>query len=262
MAGNSNEPGKTVVSKTATILLALTVGGGHTLSSLSCQTRLPISTVYRHVRDLASTPLVERTADGEYRPGPALRDLTCRTTGPTLHSYGPLAVDDLAAALNRTVRLGVLDQMQLKYVEKKPGLQAGTSFPNAARLPLHATALGKAMLAFMPATFVRLVAAAGVRSYTPHTIASTDELRRALVQIRRRGVATSNCELQPGACAVAVPLLAHDGYPICALEVQVPDLAESTLAQVTPALLITARRLSRELLAAEEHGTPAAACGP
>jgi hypothetical protein len=42
----------------------------------------------------------------------------------------------------------------------------------------------------------------------------------------------------------------------------VPDLAESTLAQVTPALLITARRLSRELLAAEEHGTPAAACGP
>jgi DNA-binding IclR family transcriptional regulator len=118
------------------------------------------------------------------------------------------------------------------------------------------------MLAFMPTTFVRLVTAAGLRRYTPHTLTSIDELRRALVQVRRHGVAICNFELQPSACAVAVPLLAHSGYPICALEVQVPDLAESTLAQVTPALVITARRLSRELLAAQEHGTPAAMCGP
>lgn len=140
MAGNSSEPGRTVVSKTATILLALTMGGGHTLSSLSCQTRLPISTVHRHIRDLARTPLVERNADGEYRPGPALHNLAHCATSPTLHSLGPLAVDDLAAALDRTVRLGVVHRLQLSYVEKKPGLQAGTSFPNSARLPLHATA--------------------------------------------------------------------------------------------------------------------------
>src|SRR5215218_408361 len=182
MAGNSSEPGRTVVSKTATILLALTMGGGHTLSSLSCQTRLPISTVHRHIRDLARTPLVERNADGEYRPGPALHNLAHCANSPTLHSLGPLAVDDLAAALNRTVRLGVLHRLQLSYVEKMPGLQAGTSFPNSARLPLHATALGKALLAFMPITFLRVVAAAGFPRYAPRTATSIDELRHLLVQ--------------------------------------------------------------------------------
>jgi DNA-binding IclR family transcriptional regulator len=259
VAGNSNEPGRTVVSKAAAILLALTSGGGHTLSSLSCQTRLPISTVYRHIRDLALTPLVERTTHGEYRPGPALHNLAYRTTGPTLHSYGPLAVDDLAAALNKTVRLGVLDQFQLSYVEKKPGLQAGTSFTNLARLPLHATASGKALLAFMSATFVRLVAAAGLPRYTPHTLTSIDELWQSLVQVRHHGVATCNRELHPNACTVAVPLFSHDGYPICAMEVQVPDLTESTLAQVKPALVVAARRLSRELSPSQEHGTSTAA---
>jgi IclR family transcriptional regulator, acetate operon repressor len=262
MAGNSSEPGRTVVSKTATILLALTMGGGHTLSSLSCQTRLPISTVHRHIRDLARTPLVERNADGEYRPGPALHNLAHCATSPTLHSHGPLAVDDLAAALNRTVRLGVLHRLQLSYVEKKPGLQAGTSFPNSARLPLHATASGKALLAFMPTTFLRVVAAAGFPRYTPHTVTSIDELRHLLVQVRRHGFATSHLELHPSACAVAVPLFNHNGYPVCAMEVQVPDLTESTLAQVTPALVITARRLSRELSPPQEPGTPAAAGGP
>jgi len=259
MAGNSSENGCTVLSKTAAILLALTAGGDHTLSSLSCQTRLPISTVYRHLRDLASTPLVERTSDREYRPGPALRNLACRVTSPTLHSYGALAVDELAAACNRTVRLGVLNQFQLSYVEKKPGLQAGTSFPNHARLPLHATALGKALLAFMPAAFVRLVATSGLSRYTPHTLTSFDELLRSLVQVRRRGIATCNLELNPNECAVAVPLFSPSGYPICAMEVQVPDLTASTLAQVKPALVIAARRLSRELSLPQEYVRPAAA---
>src|SRR3954453_18580124 len=262
MAGNSSEPGRTVVSKTATILLALTMGGGHTLSSLSCQTRLPISTVHRHIRDLAGTPLVERNADGEYRPGPALHNLAHCATSATLYSHGPLAVDDLATALNRTVRLGVLDRLQLSYVEKKPGLQAGTSFPNSAILPLHAPALGKALLAFMPIPFLRLVAAAGFPRYTPHTVTSIDELRHLLVQVRRHGFATSHLELHPSASAVAVPLFDHNGYPVCAMEVQVPDVTERTLAQVTPALVTTARRLSRELSPPQEHGASAAAGGP
>lgn len=114
----------------------------------------------------------------------------------------------------------------------------------------------------MPTTFLRVVAAAGFPRYTPRTVTSIDELRHLLVQVRRHGFATSHLELHPSACAVAVPLFNHNGYPVCAMEVQVPDLTESTLAQVTPALIITARRLSRELSPPQEHGTPAAAGGP
>jgi DNA-binding IclR family transcriptional regulator len=258
MAGNSGEPGRTVVGKAAKILLTLTAGGGHTLSSLACQTRLPVSTVHRLIRELVKTPLVERNAGGEYWPGPALRTLAKAVAEPTLRSYGPLAVDDLCAVLDMTVRLGVLEGLRLSYVEKQPGLQPGTSFPNSAQLPLHATALGKALLAFTPATFVRLIITAGLPRYTAHTLTTDHELLHSLVQVRRRGIATCNRELHPSVHAVAVPVFAPGGLPICAMEVLVPDLAESTLTQVTPALVVTARRLSRELAIPSGNGTDAA----
>jgi hypothetical protein len=47
--------------------------------------------------------------------------------------------------------------------------------------------------------------------------------------------------------AVAVPVFAPGGVPICAMEVLVPDLTESTLTRVTPALVVAARILSRDL---------------
>jgi DNA-binding IclR family transcriptional regulator len=247
MAGNSGEPGRTVVSKAALILMTLAAGGGQTLSSLACQTHLPVSTVHRLIRELVKTPLVERKAGGEYWPGPALRTLANAVAEPTLHSYGPLAVDDLSAVLNMTVRLGVPENLRLCYVEKPPGLRPGTSFPNSARLPMHATALGKALLAFMPATFVRLVVSAGLPRYTAYTLTTVHELLHSLAKIRRHGIATCNRELHPGIHAIAVPVFAGGSVPICAMEVLVPDLSESTLMHVTPALIVTARRLSREL---------------
>jgi DNA-binding IclR family transcriptional regulator len=259
MAGNSGEPGRTVVSKTATILLALAAGGGHTLSSLAHQTRLPVSTVHRLVRDLATTPLVERTAAREYRAGPALRNLTGSGIEPTLYSHGPVVVDELATALNMTVRLGVLDELQLTYVKKHPGLQPGTSFPNSARLPLHATALGKALLAFLPRSFIRLVTAAGLARYTTHSLTGVHDLHHSLVHARRCGIATCDRELHPTGRAVAVPVFAPHGYPICAMEVEVPDLTERTLAHVTPALVVAARTLSREMASTDVHGMPAVA---
>jgi DNA-binding IclR family transcriptional regulator len=235
------------VSKAATILLTLTAGGGHTLSSVACQTGLPVSTVHRLTREFVKTALVERKADGEYGPGPTLRALKKFDAEPTLHSYGPLAVHDLSAVLGATIRLGELEDLRLSYVEKQPGLRPGTSFPNSARLPLHATAAGKAILAFMPATFVRLVIAAGLPRYTPYTLTTAHDLLHSLARVRRRGLATGDRELHSDACAVAVPVFAGETVPICAMEVLVSDLSETTLAYVTPALVMTARRLSREL---------------
>jgi DNA-binding IclR family transcriptional regulator len=164
-------------------------------------------------------------------------------------------VHDLSGVLDMTVRLGVLEELRLSYVEKQPGLRPGTSFPNSARLPLHATALGKAMLAFMPAAFVRLVTAAGLPRYTAHTLTDVQELLHAFAQVRGRGMAASDGELKSGVYAIAVPVFAGNSFPVAAMEVLVPDLAETTLAQVTPALVMTARRLSRELATPCWRGT-------
>ena len=247
MAGNSGIPGLKVSSKTASILLALITGGEHTLSTLADHTRLPVSTVYRLLHDLASSPVVERTADGRYRPGPALRGLSHTPVPPTLDTRGPLALQDLATALQLTVRLGVLKNGDIAYIEKTPDMVPGTSFPNRARLPVHATALGKALLAYAPAVVVQRFAVGVLARFTEYTATNSSELYRAVVHARLHGFATSDRELNLDVRGVAAPALDTGGVATAAIEVQVPDLDPSTLARVTPALIRATRALAREL---------------
>ena len=257
MAGNSGDPGRTVASKVAVILATFAAGAEHTLSQIAHETSLPVSTVHRLLRDLVAAELLDRCGDGGYRAAWPLRTLKVDPVEPTLADRAPLVVDDLAAALQTTARVGVLDALEISYVEKVPGLVCGTSFPNTARLPLHATALGKALLAFLRPVVVRLVIAQGLSSYTPHTVVRADQLQCALQQARMRGFATSAGELDVG-CAVAVPVFDADGGLIAGVEVQVDDLAGPTLARVLPSLVLAARGLSRELAA----GRWRPQCGP
>src|SRR3954453_7972933 len=131
MAGNSGEPGRTVTSKVAAILLALASVRESSLSDLAHQTGLPVSTVFRLLRDLTASPIVERADGGQYRPGPGLCGLSCVPVPPTLVTRAPLAVDDLVGALQMTVRLGILSGCEIAYIERGLGPAPGTLFPNA-----------------------------------------------------------------------------------------------------------------------------------
>jgi IclR family transcriptional regulator, acetate operon repressor len=246
VSGNSNEPGRTVTSKTVAILSAFTVGGPLTLTELAHQTNIPVSTVYRHVRELARVQALERDADHRYSPSPGLRSLIGGDATATLRGRAPLVVDDLATALRSTVRLGVLDGMEIAYITKQPGSTPTTSFSKAARVPAHATALGKAVLAYTPAT-IRQVISCQLTRYTPQTLTTVGELIDALHRIRVRGFATVDRELDPSACAVGVPVFGTGGAAIAAIDVQVDNLEHSALEAVLPALITAARCLGREI---------------
>jgi IclR family acetate operon transcriptional repressor len=247
MAGNSAEAGRTVTSKVAAILGAFTTGSSQSLSTIAGQTNLPYSTTYRLLLDLVSSELLERTDSGGYRPGIGLRSLAHSNTAPALRDRGTLIVDDLSAALGLPARLGVLDELEVADIEKRPGPFPGTSFPNKARLPVHASALGKALLAHAPQSLVRLVIALDLPCYTPQTIVGGDQLQRALELTRAKGYAVSDRELDQTASAVAVAVLDTSGAPIAAVEVQVPRLCQQAFDDIFPALLLAARGLNREL---------------
>jgi DNA-binding IclR family transcriptional regulator len=269
MAGNSGQPGRTVTSKLTTILIALMTGCEHTTSSLARQTNLPTSTVHRLLVECVRFRLVERTDSSEYRPGPVLRNLECDAEQPSLLSRAPLTVDDLAAALRKTVRLGLLDGRSVTYMEKKPGPVAGTMFPNSARLPAHATALGKALIAFAPGPLVDGLISNGLMPYTSRTLTSGCQLHNALNRIRARGFAIADREFDLFSSAVAAPVFNATGTPIAAIEVQVNGLGPETLASVVPALMVATRALTRELFQGAlessreqyRHRLPTPACG-
>ena len=105
------------------------------------------------------------------------------------------------------MRLGVIDGLQVLYVEKAYRGRPLSEF-SAATLPAHATALGQALLAFSSPETVDHVIRHGLRSYTASTVATAARLRHALKVTRLRGMAVARGELRPGHCAVAVPRLA------------------------------------------------------
>ena len=245
MAGNSTEPGQSVTSRVAAILLAFTDCNVHSLTEIARLTRLPVSTAHRLAVELAATDFLERDESGRYRVAPSLRQLggaVWRT--PTLTERSPFVLDDLSAATHRTARLGVLSGTAVNYIEKRPH-QPVTNFESAATLPAHATAVGKALLAFSPTRMADRLIMKGLPQFTRNTITAPDVLRHNLALIRRAGLAVSVGELEIGTNAVAMPVFS-DRKAIAVIELQVRDTRHE-LATVTAALAMACGSLSREL---------------
>jgi len=247
MAGNSTEAGRSVTNKITSILMTFTEGSEHTLTEISQLAGLPISTAHRLTSELASWRLLERTTDGRYRAGLALRMMgSGDSCAPELRERAPCVLEDLSRVTHSRVRLGVLQDLEVAYIEKQPGPRPVSSFMPAATLPVHPTALGRALLAFAPASVVEMTILRGLRAYTPHTVTAPDRFRRALAVVRLTRVAVTRFELEATTCAVAVPVFGAGGELAAAIELTVPDLGRE-LQPVMAALTIAARSLSREL---------------
>ena len=196
MAGNSAEPGQSVASRVAAVLLTFTDCNVHSLTEIARLTSLPVSTAHRLAAELAATDLLERDESGRYRVARSLRELGAAPwREPTLAERGPCVLDDLSEVTHRVARLGVLSGTAVNYIEKQPYLPV-TSFDSGASLPAHATALGKVLLAFSPTRITDRLIAKGLPEFTRNTITAPDQLRHDLASIRRAGMAVSTGELE------------------------------------------------------------------
>jgi DNA-binding IclR family transcriptional regulator len=247
MAGNSTESGRSVTSKITSILMTFTEGNEHSLTEIAQLAGLPISTAHRLTSELTAWRLLERTDEGHYRVGLPLRMIGTGDAGPPdVAERAPWVLDDLAAATRSRARLGVLAGLRVAYLEKQPGPRPVSSFSAAATLPAHATALGRALLAFAPAEVAEAVVARGLRCYTAHTVTSPERFRRALAVTRLTRVAVTRWELEQGVSGVAMPVFGPGGDVVAAIELAVADLSRE-LQPVTAALAVASRSLSREL---------------
>jgi DNA-binding IclR family transcriptional regulator len=261
MAGNSADAGRSVTSKVIAILLSFTSGSIYSLTEIARLSGLPISTAHRLATELAAWGMLERTDDGHYRVGMQLKLIASCSTHlmPGLHERARRAMEDLAVVNTRsTVRLGVLDNLEVAYVEKGEGNRPVANAPEPTPLAVHASAMGKALLAFSPPDVVDEVIARGLPRYTPFTITTPDRLRRSLAISRLTRVAVSRRELDLRSSAVAAPVFGPGGVIVAALELEVIDSQDLRLVQ--PPLVVAARALSRELQA--NQALPHFAGGP
>ena len=256
MAGNSTEAGRSVTSKVTSILLTFTEGSVHSLTEIARLAGLPISTAHRLTSELASWRLLERTEDGHYRAGLPLRTIgTVGACQPIITQRATCVLEDLSATTKKPARFGVLDDLTVSYIEKQPGPHPVSLFDPSGRLPVHPTALGRALLAFSPARTIELTILNGLTAYTPHTVTSPDRFRRARAVTRLTRVAVTRWELETDVCGVAMPVFGRGGEVMAAIELAVSDLG-SELQSVLPALTIASRSLSRELASQAPPDTP------
>jgi DNA-binding IclR family transcriptional regulator len=243
---NHLAPPRSVVSRITAILSTFLTGRSHSVTEIARLTGLPVSTTHRLTADLAAWQLLRRTADGQYEVGITLRQLGGDTSSaPVLYERGPYVVADLCEATRRRTRLGVLQQGRVAYIEKRVGTEPVTPFCQSATLPAHATAVGKALLAFAPRATVAAVAQ-HLTAYTPNTLDTPDRLHRALGIIRLTRTAVAHGELVLGDSGVAAPVFGCGGEVVAALEVELHDL-RADIEMSKAALAVAARGLSREL---------------
>ncbi len=204
-------------------------------------------TALRIARALVEGGLLERRDDGAFVIARGLWDLGLLAPAPTgLRDLAAPYLQDLHAATRATVHLAVRDGDRVLYLDRLSGSSSApvVSRPGA-RLPLHATGVGKVLLAHAPSE-LQQEALQDLSPVTRYTVTSARLMRGQLERVRRDGVATTVDEMTPGTSSIAVPVRDGSGEVVAALGLVVTSLRRDR-HRLTAALTVAAAGVSREL---------------
>lgn len=246
MAGNASTPGATVASRVLALLGAFDEHHPRlTLTELAGRAGLPVPTAHRLVGELVDWGALARTPAGDYVVGRRMWDLGL--LAPVQSGLRELAspyLHDLYGATLATVHLAVRDGSEVLYLDRLAGHASVPVVSSVgSRLPMHATGVGKVLLAHAPEPVVQDVLARLTR-VTPYTVTQPGLLRRQLAKVLRDDHATSTEEMSLGACSIAVPIRRGQDV-VAALGIVVPSLKDR--ARLTGALHVAARGVGRAL---------------
>lgn len=214
------------VGNTFEIIEMLICQDNMSLSELTQRSNLSKSSIHNHLNTLANLGYVTKK-DGEYQLG-----LRCLTLGGyarenhRLYQTAQSVVDHLAQTTGELALVTTYNDGKSIYLYQNQGSNAITtdSYPGI-RLPLHCTATGKAMLAFMNRDRVKkILEQEGLSKQTKNTITSSEQLFEELDRIRDRQVALDDEERILGMRGIASPIIKRDsGQVMGALSITGPS---------------------------------------
>ncbi|MEM1432381.1 MAG: HTH-type transcriptional regulator BhcR [Pseudomonadota bacterium] len=214
------------------ILESLADRGAATLSELATGLGQSPATVYRVLVTLQARGIVELDGkDQTWVVGPRaflIGSSFLRRASIVERAQGPMR--QLRTETGETANLGVArgdDVMFVSQVETDATLRA--FFPPGTVSPLHASGIGKALLAWLAEERrVAYLARAELSRFTDFTLTTADALAEDLARIRARGYAVDNEERSEGMRCVAAPVFDASGSAIAGLSVSGP------VSRVTP----------------------------
>jgi len=220
-----------------------------TLHDVAHQTGLPRSTTHRILDQLVRLGWLDHTANG-YGLGPRALGLGGREIEHgALRAAAAPRLHEIALQTGMVVHLAVLDGAEIYYLDKVGG-RAAVDIPSrvGGRAAAHCTALGKALLAWLPPEGVDARYASVLDRCTARSIGDLDMLHQELGRIRRRnGLAFEHGECFPDIGCVAVALRGPEG-PIGAISIV--GHAHSVQERVAPLVVNAARAVTNDLFSA------------
>ncbi|MGE5541554.1 MAG: IclR family transcriptional regulator [Bacillota bacterium] len=228
------------------------------LSALSRSLGMPKAVVYRILTTLANRGYVVQDPERVvYRLGVRMFEMgssVVNRTGLRKAAVGPMGT--LAILTRETVNLAIPDGVDVLYIDRiecaeplRADLQVGS------RVPMHCSALGKAILAFLPAGEAEIILKGLLfQPYTSRTITDETALRLELEKTRRTGYSLDDEEYVEGIRCMGAPIRDHAGRVVAAVSVDGPSvrITHSRIDELAGPLKKTARDISRSLMYLDE----------
>ncbi len=197
--------------------------GGLTFTELRERTGLAKGTLHRILADLVDERLLDRH-DRVYHLGGGLFELGMRASVERrLLEVATPFLGDLYERTHEIVHLGLREGTEVVYVAKVGGhRQAKAPSRLGGRMPLHATAIGKILLAHAPDDLRKRVLTGRLARLAPRTIVAPAHLQSQLVRAREEGVAYEHEESSVGLACVASPVFDGEDQVVAAVSVTGP----------------------------------------
>ena len=216
------------VTRSLRILEAVAEHQPVTVGELTKLFGLPKSTVQRTLVTLAEAGWLRANRRDTTRWEIGARVLAVRPAalqGSSLLTAAHEPMIRLRDALNETIHLSVPDALHCMVVVDRVDCDhpVRTFHTIGDTSPLHATAVGRAILAHLPKQDVEELIAQGLERFSDTTPADPDELRAELERVRTDGYAVNRNQYRPGICAIASPILDEDGTPLASVGVSMPE---------------------------------------
>ncbi|MFE6509146.1 IclR family transcriptional regulator [Nocardioides sp. NPDC057767] len=237
--------GRSVTAKVLAILSVFESGRSSvSLTEIAVHADLSLPTAHRLVGELASWGALERDEGGAYSVGLRLWEIAQQASRQLREASRPY-LQDLFSLTNENTHLVIREGDEALYIDR---IYSSKRVPRASRvggrLPLHATAVGKVLLAYEERWMQEAYVARGLAAVTPKTVVRPQRLLDELASIRERGFATTYEEVRIGTCSIAVPVIVADGSAPAAIGLAMHSSQADQMPRHLPTLRGTAARIA------------------
>ena len=202
-------------------------GGTASLSCLSREVKMNISTVHRLLNTLLSRGYIEQNEEGLYKLGFKSYSLADKINDSfNLRNIVHPCLQEIVDICNETTNLVILEEKQVVYIDQVQSTNMVRMFAGVgSRGPAYCTGAGKVLLAYLPVsereTYLQETE---FESFTDNTIVSPDKLRTELKKIKGQGYALDREEKEKGVRCAAAPVFGRTGKVIAAISVSGPGI--------------------------------------